>query len=107
MIADDQARLWLGDDALTSGQILLEVQWDSPNGLTVSVNLEANSYYPIKVWYAARDDPNWFNFQYKAPGAAFTTDGTGHFFTLVVRLHVLNISFVSSYVYNTYIYITH
>lgn len=81
--ADDSAFLWIGDNAITgftNTNQLVYSYW--PSVPTGTINLQANTYYPIRIQMGNRSSGGGTDLvvSFSNPTLTIRTDGTGYFF---------------------------
>ena len=73
--SDDGSQLWLTINGVETSVVAFA------SGLrSGSINLNSNTYYPIKIRYADASGGNFLTVSFTPPGQASRTDGTGFYF---------------------------
>ena len=77
--ADDVALFWLGPNALSGynrANAQLIQSWSAPAPATLTVYLTANTYYPIRIWFANGGGVGGFQFTLRAPDGSYILQTT-------------------------------
>ncbi|KEQ74208.1 hypothetical protein M436DRAFT_43521 [Aureobasidium namibiae CBS 147.97] len=79
--ADDVTLFWLGSFAISGynrSNAQLIQSWSAPAPATVSLYLTANTYYPIRIWFANGGGVGGFQFTLRAPDGSYILQTTAN-----------------------------
>lgn len=86
-VSDDASHLWMGPDALNNWTISTVIV--NNGGLhgareaSGTINLVANTYYPIRIVFANNNGPGFIDVSFSTPTISRTTDVSGKVFQVV------------------------